>query len=201
MTGRPRLFDEDQVLDRAIELFWRDGFTATSMQSLLDHMGISRQSLYNVFGDKRGLFLAALDRYMEQQGSRLFGSLESPGSGYSTIVDFFAQMGRSVAKSCGARRACLIGKTCMELASNDADVRSRVEAHFARTTRAFEAALNNAMRRGEIQPVNAAAVANHLTATLNGLAIMFKAGADPSDIESAANVALSVLRPTTSTQN
>ncbi len=62
--ARPREFDRDQVVDRAVEVFWRQGFEATSIQDLVEATGLNRGSLYNTFGDKAGLFEAALERYM-----------------------------------------------------------------------------------------------------------------------------------------
>ncbi len=62
---RVKEFDPDQALDRAMELFWRKGYEATSVQDLVEHMGINRFSLYDTFGSKHELFMAALDRYSE----------------------------------------------------------------------------------------------------------------------------------------
>ena len=60
---RPKSFDEDAVLDQAVELFWDRGYEGTSLADLEAHLGLGRQSLYNAFGDKHTLFLKALDRY------------------------------------------------------------------------------------------------------------------------------------------
>jgi TetR/AcrR family transcriptional regulator, transcriptional repressor for nem operon len=62
--ARPREFDEDVVLDAAIQCFWNRGFEATSVKDLIDRTGITAASLYNAFGDKRALFRAALDHYV-----------------------------------------------------------------------------------------------------------------------------------------
>ena len=75
LTGRPRQFDEEQALERALELFSKQGYAATSMADLVEHTGVSKQSLYNTFGDKRSLFLAALDRYCERSDAGLAGEL------------------------------------------------------------------------------------------------------------------------------
>ena len=61
--ARPRAFQEDEVLDSAIECFWRRGLEATSVRDLAEHMGLNGPSLYNAFGDKRTLFARALERY------------------------------------------------------------------------------------------------------------------------------------------
>ena len=195
MGGRPRSFDEDSVLDRAIELFWRDGYASTSLQALLDHMGISRQSLYNTFGDKRRLFLAALDRYIDQKGDAMLAELEAPDSGYESIRGFFTGLRERAAGTCSTPRICMIARGSMELAGDDAEVRERVQCHFERVHQAFRHTLDNAMAKGEIDPVDTDAVARHFTATLNGLAVMHKAGVAPEGLGAAVKVALSVLRP------
>ncbi|MEM1416021.1 MAG: TetR/AcrR family transcriptional regulator [Myxococcota bacterium] len=197
MAGRPRTFDEELVLDRAMEIFWRDGYASASLQALLSHMGISRQSLYNTFGCKRRLFLQALDRYMHQKAEPMLAPLEAEEAGFATIIAVFDGLEAGARAGCAqSKRPCLIGKTCMELADGDADVAERVQAHFERVTGAFQHALGNAVERGEIEPCDTAAVARHLTATMNGLGIMLRAGACADTLASATEVALSVVRPT-----
>ena len=61
--ARPKEFERDVVLDRAMRVFWSRGYEATSIQALVDRMGIQRGSLYGTFGHKRALFFAAIDRY------------------------------------------------------------------------------------------------------------------------------------------
>ena len=192
-AGRPRCFDESQVLDRALELFWKDGYASTSMQSLLAHMGISRQSLYNTFGDKRRLFLAALDRYIDLRADQMLSMLEAPNAAYPEILGFFQKLGES--PPADKPRGCLIGKSCMELGDEDAEVAQRVHAFFSRTVDAFQHALDNAVTQGQIEPLNTAATARHLTATLNGLGLLAKGGVPHEQLGDVVEISLSVLRP------
>lgn len=179
-----------------MELFWRDGYAATSLQALLDHMGISRQSLYNAFGDKRKLYLACLDRYVERRTTALLSGLESPDAGYAEVVGFFDRIRARDEKGDEPPRTCLIGRSCVELSADDPAVAERVQAHMERLMRAFRHALRNAVERGEVEPLDVPAVARHLTATLQGLGIMRRAGATREDLAGAVGVALSVIRPT-----
>src|SRR6201986_4998640 len=78
--ARHKEFARDEALHRAMEVFWSRGYEAASMGELVKHMGINRQSLYDTFGDKHTLYLAALDRYREVEGRKLFELLERPGS-------------------------------------------------------------------------------------------------------------------------
>jgi len=179
-----------------MELFWRDGYAATSLQALLDHMGISRQSLYNAFGDKRKLYLACLDRYIERRASAMLADLEKPDAGYGDVLAFFDRLRDMEDESGEVPRTCLIGRSCVELSADDAAVAERVQAHMERTMRAFANALGNAVASGELEPLEPKAVARHLTATLQGLGIMRRAGATLDELGGAVQVALSVMKPT-----
>jgi TetR/AcrR family transcriptional regulator, transcriptional repressor for nem operon len=78
--ARPREFDREQALDRAMRVFWEKGFAATSTDELLSAMNIGRQSLYNAFGDKRRIYLEALERYQTKTLSRHINNLDGPAS-------------------------------------------------------------------------------------------------------------------------
>src|SRR5205807_10090861 len=65
--ARPKEFDTDVALDEAMELFWSKGYEATSMSDLVEHLGLARQSVYDTFGDKHAIYMAALRRYCEQR--------------------------------------------------------------------------------------------------------------------------------------
>src|SRR5262249_1274392 len=69
--ARPKSFDEDAVLDQAVQLFWERGYDGHSVADLEAHVGVGRQSLYNSFGDKQALFLKALDRYERNAGAAI----------------------------------------------------------------------------------------------------------------------------------
>src|SRR6201986_4496734 len=113
--ARHKEFDRDEALQKAMEVFWSRGYEAASIQDLVEHMGINRQSLYDTFGDKHSLFLQALDRYREVEGRKLFGLLEQSGSvkralrqGFEVVVE--GSLGG------GERRWCCVGNATSELA-------------------------------------------------------------------------------------
>src|SRR5882762_5197437 len=88
--ARHKEFDRDEALHKAMEVFWSRGYKATSIQDLVKHMGINRQSLYDTFGDKHALYLLALDRYREIEVRKLFDLLERPGSVKKNLRQLFA---------------------------------------------------------------------------------------------------------------
>src|SRR5918999_5563657 len=87
--ARPKSFDEEAVLDQAVQLFRERGYEGTSLADLEAHLGLGRQSLYNSFGDKHALFLKALDLYRREVGEPGVSRLNAPGAGLQAIRAFF----------------------------------------------------------------------------------------------------------------
>ena len=118
--GRPYEFDRAQTLSKAMEVFWEKGYKATSIDDLVDKMGIQRGSIYNTFGDKRALFLSAVEHYGDEVTSKTLKVLEAKGSPTGNIKKFFNTI---VSTPPGRRsRGCLISNTVVELAPHDEEV-------------------------------------------------------------------------------
>src|SRR5213075_2124987 len=103
--ARHKEFDRDEALQKAMEVFWSRGYEAASIQELVEHMGINRQSLYDTFGDKHALYLKALDRYREVESRKLFELLGRGGS----VKKAFRQLFSGVVEGslgAGERRGC-----------------------------------------------------------------------------------------------
>jgi TetR/AcrR family transcriptional repressor of nem operon len=173
-VGRPREFDEDQVLERALHIFWRLGYEATSVTDLMEGTGLAKGSLYKAFGDKRGLFLKALDRYLERGRDALRRTMADA----ATVGE-----GLEAGLACAVRTACdrekkgCFGVNCIiELAPHDAEVRARMETHLHKVEALYADVLGRAVERGELrrdlEPRVAAAL---LSTVVNGLAVMGKA--------------------------
>ena len=128
--GRPREFDEDEVLDAALDAFWRKGFEATSMADLIAATGLHKGSLYKAFGDKRSLFLATLRRYLDGGLAKLGETLAGKSSPRAKLD---AWMGATLG-SCDAadRRGCYAVNVEVELAPHDEEIAALIGAHFDR---------------------------------------------------------------------
>ena len=113
--ARQKEFNPDEVLHKAMEVFWRRGYEGASMQDLVKHMGINRQSIYDTFGDKHSLFLQSLDRYREIESRKVFAVLERPGSVKKNLRQLFEEV-VSRAVSAEGRRGCFVGNSMSELA-------------------------------------------------------------------------------------
>lgn len=193
MAGRPKQFDPSSALDRAMMLFWEKGYERTSLCDLLSHMGISRQSLYDTFGDKHSLYLATLDHYVKRRMRELVGDILEDEASLPQIRAVFTRF-ETFAKT-DSRKPCMMSVSSMELGADDPAVRERVRAQFAEVETHFERALRNALRKGELHDVSdPRAVARYLVNTLQGLGVMLKGGADPEHVHDVVRVALSLLR-------
>jgi len=182
--GRPRSFDPDEALERAMELFWAKGYEATSIADLEAAMGINRFSLYHTFGDKRRLYLAALDRYCAGFGSRLFRELEHGEEGLEAVrglFRFFEARARELPGE--AAKGCFVVNGAVEHATGDPAVARRTQAHVARMEEAFRAALERARARGELRgELDLADAARFLTVAVHGILVGVRMGQDAASL-------------------
>lgn len=190
--GRPREFDRDEALDRAVQVFWTRGFERTSVDDLTESMGIQRGSLYAAFGGKHQLFLEALDRYEEQFYRSTLRFLEEGTP--EGIRRVFEQVVSECACGSGAK-GCFITNTAVALAEDDPETARRVRSNLLRLERAFESALSRIGSAGA-QGREPRAIARFLTGSLQGLRVLSRCGVPLEVLHDAVEVTLSVLQPT-----
>lgn len=189
--ARHKEFDREEVLEKAMELFWYKGYEATSINDLVKNMGINRGSLYDTFGDKHRLFLAVLDRYCND--SIAFKELADSPQGIAAIGKFFSRLLEyyTTKKEC---KGCLMTNTLVELALHDQDAANKITTHLQQMEDIFYQALIYSQKKGEIGPnCNLKALARYLTSSTNGLSVMAKAQPDIQVLEDIVNTTLSVL--------
>src|SRR6185436_7549839 len=191
--ARQKEFDREEVLHRAMEVFWARGYEGTSIQYLVKHAGINRQSIYDTFGDKHSLFLQALDRYREIQQRKAFEVLDRPGSVKKNLCLLFEQVvDRSLAEK--ERRGCFVGNAMSEMAGRCKETASRTCESVASAEKTFQRALQRGKEQGEIPGVrDARAVARFLYSSLQGLLLLAKATRDRQLLNDVVKVTLSVL--------
>lgn len=172
--GRPRGFDTEAAVERAMGVFWSRGYHATALPDLLRATKLSRGSLYAAFGDKHTLFLRALDRYMAGVLARMdveLGPRSAPVDGLRICLAGY------VDRTSGAngRRGCLLVATAMELAGRDADVDRRIGSFFKAMEAKVADALSRAKEAGEladgVEPESAARI---LVCFVEGLRVIGK---------------------------
>jgi TetR/AcrR family transcriptional regulator, transcriptional repressor for nem operon len=191
--ARQKEFDRDEVLQKAMEVFWSRGYEAASIQELVTHMRINRQSLYDTFGDKHALYLQALDRYRDVEGRKLIELLERPGSVKKSLRQLFERVVEE-ALCDGQRRGCFMGNAMSELAGHCKDTAARTCSNMEAAEGAFYRALLRGKKEGELKGVREPrAVARFLYSSLQGLALRAKATQDRKTLEDVVKVTLSVL--------
>jgi TetR/AcrR family transcriptional regulator, transcriptional repressor for nem operon len=188
--GRPRSFDADAAVERAMNVFWSRGYHATALPDLLRATKLSRGSLYAAFGDKHSLFLLALDRYIADAVTRIDVELDPRKDPVDGLRAYLAGY---VERTSGAhgRRGCLVIATAMELAGRDADVDRRIAGFFkimeGRLSDTFSRAKAAGKLADGVTPANAARI---LVCFVEGLRVISKTAPAGAITQSAADALL-----------
>lgn len=191
--SRPKAFDLDHTLDAALDTFWSHGYTATSAQDLVDSTGLGRGSLYNAFGSKRGIFVAALQRYESQQTSRLVEMLEREGTPpRERIRAVLMSVVEEESAEATGRRGCLMVNSALELAGQDAGIIALVQRNFARVEEALTACVRSGQAGGTLEKGHdPRGMAQYLLNSMYGLRVL---GAT-SDRRTLSGIVEKVLLP------
>jgi TetR/AcrR family transcriptional regulator, transcriptional repressor for nem operon len=192
-------FDRGEVLDRAMALFWRRGYEATSIRDLVAATGINRGSIYATFGDKEGLFLAVLDHYGEKFAKPLIQELNDPDP-RRAIERMFDSI---IRRNSDARfpRGCLNTNTSLECPGSGDEITRKIAAGFGRQESAIYRVLHRAQAEGSLRStLDARALARFFMAVAQGLNVVNKAAADPGVLQDIAIVAMSVWDTTDGTK-
>lgn len=190
--SRKKEFDVDVACDRALELFWRRGYEATSVNDLVGELGIGKASLYAAFGPKHQLYLTALRRYVERSDRRIVTQLGSEGSPLDAVrrlvngyVDQALDQGQM---------GCLVVNAAIELVPTDPDVARLVEHSWDTVEVALTVTLSRAVAEGELpDEADPAAIAAFLLTFLQGVRVISKRQDSASRLRAAAETALRVL--------
>lgn len=186
-------YDRIELLDRAVELFRRQGFSGTSTAELVAELGVNRKSMYAEFGSKQGLFEAVMERYNEAHLSAVLAPIEADEAGTDAIRKAFA--GYAAASEGWFRgRGCLMCNAAVERAALDPASGRYVAAYLERLTKAFRHALGNGQRAGEIAgDADLDELADFFTMALIGVAACVRAEAPPEQMKAACRVATRML--------
>jgi len=195
--GRPRKFDEDQVLDLIMQVFWRHGFAATSLDQIAAATGLNRPSLYAAFGSKKDMYLRVIDRfadqmhvYLREAGLTQTGANARLKAIMVAAIDLYT--GRSDLGS--AANGCLAITTLPSETIEDADFQTALSSVLNRMDRGLASLIryevNGALSEQQIQEA-----AQHLSLILHGLSIRARAGDDPAVLKELAETAVDRLVP------
>ena len=191
--ARPREFNIDTALERAMDVFWSKGYEATSLDDLCAVTGLSRSSFYATFGSKRSLLLRSVDRYVEQRNPKLAAILAQP----LPVRDAFAALAQQFIDqivSGPGRRGCFLGNCAAELPRSDRAALARVRQGLESTEATFRDALTRAQSRGDLAAdADLSALARFLMSGFQGLRLVGKVNPDRATLEDIAGIMLRCL--------
>ena len=186
--ARPKEFDERKALRKAIRLFSRQGFAATSTDELMRVMDVGRQSMYDTFGDKRALFLKALEMYVTESVRSMNEELERPGPALSAIQNALVTFAER--KDLSSTEGCMGLNAISEFGQRDAEV-TRITSNAGRMQRkTLMAVLTRAREQGELgSDLDLDSMADFFESTLAGIRMAAKAGKSRQALRNIAAVA------------
>jgi TetR/AcrR family transcriptional regulator, transcriptional repressor for nem operon len=192
-VGRPREFELNDAVRKAMGVFWDRGYHDASLPDLLEGMELSRGSFYKAFVDKRGVYLRALDIYIDDAIRKLGEILHSNPSPKAAIKEAFSQQ---VEESSGKEglRGCFVVLSAVEMLPADEEVSARIARLFRRLQDLYSAAIMRAQALGEIDPgLNERTLARFLVCQIQGMRVLGKSGADRDATKAMVDFALRPL--------
>lgn len=188
-TGRPREFDVDEAVAKAMRLFWQKGYEGTSLSDLTSELGITRPSLYAAFGNKEALFLAALDKYDLETSRFIQAALDAPNP--QALAEVLLYGACAFHADASNPRGCLMVHGALVGGDVGLSVRKETGRRRALLTKRIGRRLRQAKVEGHLQKTaNTSALARYLVAVLRGIAVEAASGAGPVVLRRIADVAI-----------
>ena len=186
--ARPKEFDQDKVLHKAIHLFSQQGFAATSTDELMRVMDVSRQSMYDTFGDKRALFLKALETYVSESVDTIRDVLEEPGPALVAIRNALASFAERTDLS--STEGCMGINAVCEFGQRDNEVNQVLREAARRQRETLMKVLMHAKTQGELSGnVDLTGLADFFESTLTGIRMAAKSGKSRQALRNIAEIA------------
>ncbi len=191
---RVKLFDENEVLTKAMNLFWKEGYSATSMQDLVNHMGINRASIYDTFGDKEKLFLKAFEHYRKTNSEgivRFFESQPDVKKGFELLFENAIEE----AVTDQENKGCFVVNTTTELIPGDPKVYGIIEENRKTFEGLFFAYLKEGENKGQFEKgKDLKAIATLLFTLYNGMKVVSKVHSDKKELMQSVLQVLTLLK-------
>jgi TetR/AcrR family transcriptional repressor of nem operon len=192
-VGRPKQFDPDAAVDRAVEVFWHKGYTSTTPQDLVEELGIGKGSLYNTFASKHALFERALRRYGEKRVAGLVEVLDGPGSVRARLRSALEMLVHADLTH-PYHRGCLAVNTAAELGGVDTMATGVVRGVFDRMESAFQGAVEEGQRGGEIEASrDSREVASLLLNAAIGMSVVAKTAEGPQRLQRVVDAVMATF--------
>jgi len=188
--GRPRAFDRDVALARAMEVFWAKGYEGASMSDLTSAMGIASPSLYAAFGSKEALFRDAVGLYAETDGASVWQAVADADTAYGTVEAFLLETARAFTRK-DKPSGCLVVLSALHASEESATVRNELIARRKQCSKVLARKLASGVKTGEIATsVDIDALATYYMTVQQGMSIQARDGASKATLEKTAKAAL-----------
>lgn len=192
--ARKKEFNEDELLNKALSLFWDKGYHATSAQDLVDRLGINRSSLYNTYTDKKTLFAKSLRQYQSKNTNAVLSLLNNADNAEEVITQILYAVIKESEEDTLAK-GCFMVNTAVELSSHDKEIADLVTENNLSVENALAKTIEKGQHDGQFKTaIDSRALARFIFSTISGLRVAARAGADRKVLEDIVTVALSALR-------
>jgi TetR/AcrR family transcriptional regulator, transcriptional repressor for nem operon len=192
--ARPREFELDEALEAAMGAFWVRGYEATSLNDLMQAMGLQKGSIYKAFGDKHALFLSALRHYLDKMYEAQRETLATATSPRAALQAWLDRLIEASPAEGGSCRGCLAVNTLVELGPHDEEARRVLEAHFERVRALVMEQIRRGQEQGEVRrDVDAATFARFLMTVVAGLFGGLKGALTKADARRLADTTLQLM--------
>ena len=193
LMARTKDFDENEVLKKAVNLFWLKGYNGTSMQDLVDGLGISRSSLYDTYGDKHTLYLKALQSYQAAGAGNICNIINSTASAKTAIKNLLEFIVSNLLGDCD-QKGCFLVNAEVEVAPQDEAVSKMICKNDQQIEEAFYTAIKRGQDSGEItNPKDTRALARFVSNNVKGMQVTARSIKDRAVFEDVISLTLSVL--------
>lgn len=190
-VGRPRTFDIDAALDKAVRLFWQRGYEATSMSDLVEELGVAAASLYAAFGNKAGLFEAVVDRYAATFSAALYAPVNDPQlSTYDAIKDLLARAAANFSEP-DTPAGCFMYSAAAAVSPASASIERLLRDRRIGAESVLAARLEKGIVQGDLaEDTNPVALAKFINAIMEGMSVQARDGATLDELQAIARMAL-----------
>jgi AcrR family transcriptional regulator len=195
--GRPRSFDRDQALARAMEVFWAKGYGNASVADLTAAMGIGAPSLYAAFGSKDALFQEAVDHYGQVEGPEVWRSIDEAATAREAVEGYLMASAAAFSRP-DKPRGCMVVLSALQEAEAGPAICAAMRRHRANSISGLVARFRAAVEAGEIAlEADLTAIATFYVTTQQGMSIQARDGASRQTLEAVAQAAMAAWEPLT----
>ena len=190
---RPREFDPQVALQTAIQVFWEQGYYATSVDEVVKRSGVAKYGLYGTFGPKRELFKNVLKQYASDRHQDIQSPIRRPGASLPEIHEFFENAPHLITQE-DCPHGCLMCSTGIEVGLRDLEINAVVKDFFADIANVLKGCLTRAIKKGELKRQEETdALANYLATEFRSALMLARSGHTVEEIQQHLTFALRFL--------